>query len=61
MNSVNDSCRDGRDSWLVNLVFGKIEDFVVDAKSRRQAAEVLLLGLVFSATGRLRKVVGQQP
>ena len=42
MNSANDSCTDGRDSWLVNCVFGKIEEVVFDAKSRRQAAEVLV-------------------
>lgn len=41
MKSVKDSCSDGRDSWLVNSVFGKMDDEVVAAKSRRQAAEVL--------------------
>lgn len=61
MNSRNDSCKDGRDSWLVNLMFGKIEDLVVVAKSRRQAEEELLcLEIVFSCVGRLRRGVGQQ-
>ena len=60
MNVVNDSCKDGRDSWFVNLVFGKIEVLVVDAKSRRQSAEVLLLALVVSVAGRLKRGAGQQ-
>lgn len=42
MKSEKDSCNDGRDSWLVNWVFGKMDAEVVAAKSRRQAAEVLL-------------------
>lgn len=41
MKSVKDFCKDGIDSWLVNWVFGKMDDEVLAAKSRRQAAEVL--------------------
>ena len=48
MNSLNDSCREGRDSWLVNLVFGKIEDAVVAAKLCLHSAELFLgLAVVF--------------
>lgn len=63
MNSRNDSCKDGRDSWLVNFLLGKIEEVVMDAKSRRQAAEVLPdLEQPFSpGSARLKRGVGQQP
>lgn len=59
---MNDSCKDGRDSWFVNLVFGKIEDVVVAAKFWRQAEVVLLdLDSLFSVACKLRSGVGQQP
>jgi hypothetical protein len=62
VNSMNDSCKDGRDSWLVNFVFGKIEEVVVAAKLCLQAEEVLLaLDTLFSVAGKLRSGVGQQP
>lgn len=42
MNWVYDSCKEGRDSWLVNWVFWKKDEVVVTTKSRRQVEEVLL-------------------
>lgn len=42
LNSLNDSWRDGRDSWLVKWVFGKMDDVVVAAKLWRHAEELFL-------------------
>ena len=59
---MNDSCKDGRDSWFVNLVFGKIEDVVAAAKLWWQAEVVLPdLDSLFSVACKLRSGVGQQP
>lgn len=62
MKWVNDSCKDGRDSWLVNWVFGKKDEVVVTANLCRQDDEVLLgLETVSSVSGAPRKGLGQQP
>lgn len=61
MNSTNESLKEGRDSWLVKRVFGKMEAAVDCAKSRRQTEEVLPdLETVFCGSVILNKGVGQQ-
>lgn len=60
---MNDSFKEGRDSWLVKQVFGKKEAAVVETKLRRQVAAVLLgLDMLFwGSAGKLMRGFGQQP
>lgn len=54
--------RDGRDSWLVNWVLGKMEEVVVAAKFLRDSdSELLDAETEVRGSGSPRSGVGQQP
>lgn len=62
MKWLKDSRKEGRDSWLVNWVFGKKDEVVVTAKLCRQLDEVLLgLETVSSVSVTPGNGLGQQP